>query len=140
MTPRPENLPANDTQVGLLLTSLVERVAHVRHAVVVSDDGLVVSKSSSVDRARSERLAATTSGLVSLGNGICADFAGGAVFQTLIEMQDGFVLLASAGKGAHLTVLASAQADIGVVAFEMSMLVREIGGPLSASPRIEPAS
>ncbi|MFI1166285.1 roadblock/LC7 domain-containing protein [Streptomyces sp. NPDC020801] len=137
---RPENATGNDTALELLLTSLVERMAHVRHAVVVSEDGLVVSRSTSVERAAAERLAATASGLVSLAGGLCAEFGGEQVLQTLIEMREGFVLLTSAGTGAHLAVLASAQADVGAVVFEMNMLVRKIGNQLSAPERDERAS
>lgn len=140
MTGPLDRAPASLTQVDFLLTRLVLLVANVRHAVVVSQDGLVVSKSTSISRQDSERLAAMASGLMSLGGGVCADFDGGAVLQTLIEMREGFLILTSAGSGAHLAVLATAQADVGVVAFEMNMLVKKIGEHLSASPRADLAA
>jgi uncharacterized protein len=131
--------PATHLQLDHLLTALVQQVADVRHAVVVSEDGLVVSKSTSFPRPEAERLAATASGLMSLGRGVCADFRGGAVLQALIEMREGFLILTSAGIGAHLAVLTSAQADVGVVAYEMNLLVKRIGEHLSAAPRTERA-
>ncbi|MBL1102531.1 roadblock/LC7 domain-containing protein [Streptomyces coffeae] len=127
--------PDTHSPLDLLLTGLVEQVANVRHAVVVSEDGLVVSKSTSIERSDAERLAATASGLMSLGRGVCADFAGGAVIQSLIEMRHGFLVLTSAGVGAYLAVLCTATADVGVVAFEMNMLVKRIGEHLGAPPR-----
>ena len=94
--------PATHIQLDHLLSGLVQQVADVRHAVVVSEDGLVVSKSLAFPRPQAERLAATASGLMSLGRGICADFQGGSVLQALIEMRDGYLILTSAGIGAHL--------------------------------------
>lgn len=127
--------PATDNQLDRLLTGLVQRVADVRHCVVLSEDGLVVSKSTSFPREDAERLAATSSGLMSLGRGVCADFGGGAVHQALIEMYKGYLILTSAGSGAHLAVLTTRSADVGVVAYEMNMLIKKIGDHLSAAPR-----
>ncbi|MFF3460654.1 roadblock/LC7 domain-containing protein [Streptomyces sp. NPDC002730] len=139
MTTDPDHAPAIPSQLDLLLTGLVQQVSHARHALVVSEDGLVVSKSTAFPRPESERLAAAVSGLISLGRSTCADFNGGAVLQTLIEMRDGFLIVTSAGVGAHLAVLTTAQVDVGVTAFEMNMLVKKIGKFLSAAPRVEPA-
>ncbi|GAB2596624.1 roadblock/LC7 domain-containing protein [Streptomyces capparidis] len=127
--------PATHSQLDQLLTGLVERVADVRHAVVMSEDGLVVAKSTSFPRPEAERLAASSTGLMSLGRGVCADFGGGAVRQALIEMHHGFLIITSAGAGAQLAVLTTGGADVGVVAYEMNMLVKKIGTHLSAPPR-----
>lgn len=140
MTVPPHRSPATYSQLDFLLSGLVQQVTGVRFAVVVSEDGLVVSKSASLPRPEAERLAATVSGLMSLGRGICFDFEGGSVLQSMIEMQNGFLILTSAGIGAHLAVLTESQADIGVVAFEMNMLVKKVGEHLSAAPRAEFAS
>lgn len=58
--------PATHSRLDQLLTAMVERVADVNHAVVLSEDGLVVSKSTAFVRDDAERLAATASGLMSL--------------------------------------------------------------------------
>ncbi|MFD0504043.1 roadblock/LC7 domain-containing protein [Streptomyces chiangmaiensis] len=117
-----------------MLTGLVDRVADVSHAVVLSEDGLVVSKSMGFPRDDAERLAATASGLMSLGKGVSLDFGGGPVRQALIELARSFLILTSAGPGVHLVVLTGPGADIGVVAYEMNMLVKKIGEHLSAAP------
>jgi predicted regulator of Ras-like GTPase activity (Roadblock/LC7/MglB family) len=57
------------------------------------------------------------------------------VRQALIEMANGYLILTSAGPGAHLVVLTGANADVGVVAYQMNMLVKKIGEHLSAAPR-----
>ncbi|MFI2415385.1 roadblock/LC7 domain-containing protein [Streptomyces sp. NPDC018947] len=133
MTPRPA--PARHTSLDPLLTGLVERVADVTQAVVLSDDGLVVSKSTGFPRADAERLAATASGLMSLSKGVSMDFRGGPVRQALIEMANGYLILASAGPGTHLVLLTGPNADVGVVAYQMNMLVKKIGEHLSTTPR-----
>ncbi|AVH58016.1 MULTISPECIES: roadblock/LC7 domain-containing protein [Streptomyces] len=132
--------PSTDAPMDLLLTGLVQRVANVRHAVVFSDDGLVVSRSTSIGREEAERLAATSSGLMSLGRGICAEFDGGAVLQALIEMREGYLVLSSAGAGAHLAVIATANADVGVVAFEMNTLADSISELFGVAPRFPQAT
>ncbi len=137
MTVHPHRAPATSNNLDFLLTGLVQQVTGVRFAVVVSEDGLVVSKSAAFPRPEAERLAATVSGLMSLGRGVCADFDGGSVVQSLLEMRNGFLVLTSAGAGAHLAVLTEAQADVGVVAFEMNMLLKKVGEHLSAAPRAE---
>ncbi|MFJ2604081.1 roadblock/LC7 domain-containing protein [Streptomyces sp. NPDC091279] len=128
-------IPATHTQLDQLLTGLVDRVAEVNHAVVLSEDGLVVSKSTGFLRDDAERLAATASGLMSLSKGVSMDFRGGPVRQALIEMAHSYLILTSAGPGAHLVVLTSQGADVGVVAYQMNMLVKKIGEHLSAAPR-----
>ncbi|MER5374740.1 MULTISPECIES: roadblock/LC7 domain-containing protein [unclassified Streptomyces] len=134
--------PATDTKLDQLLTGLVEKVADVNQAVVLSEDGLVVSKSLGFTREDAERLAATASGLMSLSKGVSMDFRGGPVRQALIEMANSYLILTSAGPGAHLVVLAGSHADVGVVAYQMNMLVKKIGEHLSAAPRtgVGPAS
>ncbi|MER6090453.1 roadblock/LC7 domain-containing protein [Streptomyces bluensis] len=127
--------PATHSQLDQLLTGLVDRVAEVNHAVVLSEDGLVVSKSTAFVRDDAERLAATASGLMSLSKGVSMDFRGGPVRQLLIEMGNSYLLLTNAGPGASLAVLTSQGADIGVVAYQMNMLVKKIGEHLSAAPR-----
>lgn len=128
-------IPATHSQLDQLLTGLVERVAEVNHAVVLSEDGLVVSRSTGFLRDDAERLAATASGLMSLSKGVSVDFRGGPVRQALIEMANCYLILSTAGSGAHLAVLTNQGADVGVVAYQMNMLVKKIGEHLSAAPR-----
>jgi predicted regulator of Ras-like GTPase activity (Roadblock/LC7/MglB family) len=50
-------------------------------------------------------------------------------------MAHSYLVLTAAGPGAHLAVLTSPGADVGVVAYQMNMLVKKIGEHLSAAPR-----
>ncbi|GAA0964774.1 roadblock/LC7 domain-containing protein [Actinocorallia libanotica] len=118
-----------------LLDNLVTRVAQVRQAIVLSSDGLVVGQSRGLARDDAEHLAALASGFQSLARSTGEQFQGGAVRQTIVEMDEAFLFVTSAGQGANLAVLADAKADVGVIAYEMAMLVTRVGRHLSARPR-----
>ncbi|MBO0517437.1 roadblock/LC7 domain-containing protein, partial [Streptomyces beijiangensis] len=60
----------------------------------------------------------------------------GAVRQTLVEMDDGFLFVAAAGDGSCLAVLSSVTADIGLIAYEMARLVKRVGEHLRTPPRL----
>ncbi|UIX29397.1 roadblock/LC7 domain-containing protein [Streptomyces sp. GQFP] len=127
----------NTTQNGLawLLDGLITRIPETRHTIVLSEDGLLVGASEGLAREDAEQLAAIASGLQSLAQGTSRHFGGGRVQQTVIEMDDLFLFVTTAGGGARLAVLATAAVDVGTVAYEMAMLVRQVGQYLSAAPR-----
>lgn len=122
-------------ELNWLLDSLVERVVHVRNAVVLSSDGLRIAGSSGLSRADAEHLSAVAASFQSLARGAGRQFDGGAVRQTIVEMETAFLFVTAAGNGACLAVLADAEADVGVIAYEMAMLVARVGRHLSAGPR-----
>lgn len=127
---------ANSTsELNWLLDGLVERVAGIRDAVVLSSDGLRIAASGGIDRENAEHLAAVASGFQSLARGAGVQFGGGAVRQTIVEMEAAFLFVTAAGSGACLAVLAGSDADVGVIAYEMAMLVTRVGEYLSAEPR-----
>ena len=79
---------------------------------------------------------AVAAGYQSLGRGSARRFGGGkAVRQTIVEMESGFLFVTAAGHGACLAVIAAAEADIGVIAYEMAMLVTRVGPYLATPPR-----
>ncbi|MFI6341247.1 roadblock/LC7 domain-containing protein [Streptomyces sp. NPDC050535] len=127
----------NSTRDGLawLLDNLIERIPETRHAIVLSEDGLLVGASQGLARADAEQLAAISSGVHSLAQGTSRHFGGGRVQQTVIEMDDLFLFVTTAGGGARLAVLATSAVDVGSVGYEMTMLVRQVGQFLSAAPR-----
>jgi predicted regulator of Ras-like GTPase activity (Roadblock/LC7/MglB family) len=129
-------------QLGWLLDNLVSRVANVRQALVLSRDGLVVAKSQNMSREEGDHLSALAAGVQSLARGAGQQIGGGEVRQTIIEMDSAFMFVMNAGQGTCLAVLASAEANLGVMAYEMAMLVRRMGIHLTAAPRpaAEPAA
>jgi predicted regulator of Ras-like GTPase activity (Roadblock/LC7/MglB family) len=125
----------NREELGWLLDNLVSQVANVRQALVLSRDGLTVAKSQNMSREESDRLSALTSGVQSLARGAGQQVSGGEVRQVIIEMDSAFMFVMEAGEGTCLAVLASSEANLGVMAYEMAMLVRRMGMYLTSAPR-----
>ncbi|MEU0739888.1 roadblock/LC7 domain-containing protein [Streptomyces sp. NPDC006134] len=119
-----------------LLDGLVTRVRDVRHAVVLSGDGLAVGASTRLGREDAEHLAAVASGFHSLAKGAGRHFGVGGVRQTMVELDDGFLFVVAAGDGSCLAVLTAVTADIGLVAYEMACLVKRVGEHLRTPPRV----
>jgi hypothetical protein len=126
---------ATDQDLDWLLDGLVEKVPGTRHAVVLSDDGLVISQSSSLPRTDAERLAAIATGQQSLARGIGDAFEGGPVRQVIVEMADLWLFITTAGRGTHLAVLASQDVDAEVMAVAMDTLVQQVGKKLGTEAR-----
>jgi uncharacterized protein len=124
-----------------LLDDLVERVPEARRAAVLSADGLLIAASRELTRSDADHLAAVAAGFQSLAQGAGRHFGGGSVRQTIIEMDSAFLFVTAAGHGACLAVLAAEDADMGLVAYEMAMLVVRVGQYLATTPRTadEPA-
>ena len=122
-------------QLSWLLDNLVDQVEHVQRALVLSRDGLVVAASRGLTPEDSEHLSALAAGLQSLARGAGRHFRAGEVRQTIIEMDFAFLFVIAAGRGTCLAVLTSADANVGLIAYEMAMLVRRMGKYLAAEPR-----
>jgi predicted regulator of Ras-like GTPase activity (Roadblock/LC7/MglB family) len=123
--------------LGWLLDDLLRRLPGADRAIVLSSDGLLIGKSSNLSREDAEHLSAVASGFQSLARGTGRHFGGGAVRQTMVEMEHSFLVVTAAGAGACLALLARADADLGMVAYEMNLLVKKVGGNLSSPPRAE---
>lgn len=126
-------------ELNWLLDSLVQRVAQVQNAVVLSSDGLRMAASRGLGQEASDHLAAVAASFQSLARGAGESFGGGPVRQTIVEMESAFLFVTAAGRGACLAVLADADADLGMIAYEMAMLVTRVGQHLSANPRVSAA-
>jgi len=122
-------------QLSWLLDNLVSQVEDVQQALVLSRDGLVVAASRGLSAEDSEHLSALAAGMQSLARGTGKQFRGGEVRQTIIEMESAFLFVIAAGQGTCLAVLASADANVGLIAYEMAMLIRRMGKYLAAEPR-----
>lgn len=122
-------------QLSWLLDNLVSQVEHVEHAIILSTDGLVVASSQDLARQDGEHLSALACGLQSLAQGAGVQFRGGNVRQIIIEMEEAFLLVIAAGNGTCLAVLTSAEPNVGVIAYEMAMLVRRMRKHLGTEPR-----
>ncbi|MFL1379065.1 MULTISPECIES: roadblock/LC7 domain-containing protein [unclassified Nocardiopsis] len=122
-------------ELNWLITDFADRVPDVAHAIVVSSDGLPLSSSAGFPADRADQLAAIASGLSSLTQGAARVFEGGAVAQTVVEMERGLMLIMAISDGSCLAVLASAESDLGLVAYEMTLLVERAGRALTPAAR-----
>jgi predicted regulator of Ras-like GTPase activity (Roadblock/LC7/MglB family) len=118
-----------------LLDNFVRRVEHVRQAVILSRDGLTMGASRGIGRDDAEHLSALAAGVQSLARGAGRTFQGGEVRQTVIEMESALLFITAAGQGTCLAVLSAADADVGLIAYEMAMMVKRVGQHLAANPR-----
>jgi predicted regulator of Ras-like GTPase activity (Roadblock/LC7/MglB family) len=122
-------------ELNWLLDELVDRVASIRKALVLSGDGLATGASKDLTREDSEHLAAVASGFHSLAKGVGRHFEAGRVRQTVVELDDAFLFVTAAGDGSCLAVLSDADSDVGQVAYEMTLMVKRVGAHLATAPR-----
>jgi predicted regulator of Ras-like GTPase activity (Roadblock/LC7/MglB family) len=131
---------SSGAELNWLLDTLVTGVPQVRQVAVLSSDGLLVGSSTGLGREDAEHLSAVAASFQSLARNAGRQFGGGTVRQTIIEMEHAFLFVTAAGHGACMAVLADADADVGMIAYEMAMLVRRVGQHLATVPRsaVEP--
>jgi len=106
-----------------LLDNFVKSVPGVRHTLVVAADGLLMAVSDGLDRTSGDQLAAIVAGMSSLTRGAARQLRSGAVRQSIVEMDTQFLFLMSISDGSVLSVLADATCDVGLVGYEMALLV-----------------
>lgn len=124
-------------QFGWLIANFTEQVPGVVHAVVVSVDGLLLAASSRLPADRADQLSSIASGVVGLTQGAARCLDGGGVVRTVVEMERGVLLLMSVRDGSCLAVLASPESSVGQVAYEMTVLVDQVGQILTPELRAE---
>lgn len=133
-----------------MLRPLTE-IPGVRHAVVVSEDGLRLGHASAeslsgpvaaLSVAEAESLSAACAAMTMTGRSTTALLfgAGAGVRQLMLESDHGFVLFTHAGVGAQLGVATDLEADVGLVAQQMQLLVAKIGAHLTSLPRDQAAA
>ncbi|GAB3004584.1 serine protease inhibitor [Mycobacterium bourgelatii] len=126
---------AAGSSLDWLVSQFARDVPGVAHALLVSVDGLPVAASEYLPPERADQLAAVASGLASLASGAAQLFEGGQVLQSVVEMQNGFLLLMRVGDGSHLATLAVNGCDIGQIGYEMAVLVERVGSVVQSSRR-----
>ena len=122
-------------QLDWLLVDFIRSTAGTRHALVVSADGLRLAASQAIDEDLGDQLAAVTSGLLSLAQGVARSFDAGTVRQTIVEMAGGYLFLTSISEGSMLAVFAERSCDMGMIGYEMTLLAARVGHMLSPARR-----
>ncbi|MET4640385.1 roadblock/LC7 domain-containing protein [Streptomyces sp. NBC_01724] len=126
-----------DEKLNWLLEGLLERTPGTRHALVLSRDGLKLCRTPELSVDQADQLAAISAGIQSLSHGASVEFGDGTggVRSAMAEFYGGVLFIVEAGAGAHLAVVASEDADVGLIGHNMSELVEQLGEHLSAPPR-----
>jgi predicted regulator of Ras-like GTPase activity (Roadblock/LC7/MglB family) len=136
-----DSVRTKDHDLDWLLENLMAKTPEIRHVLVLSKDGLRLCFTSGLDVDQADHLSAIASGIQSLALSASAEFGSGlGSGQSMVEFPGGLLLIVPAGEGAHLTVVASDDADVGLIGHNMNELVEQIGSYLTAPPRQPPAS
>jgi predicted regulator of Ras-like GTPase activity (Roadblock/LC7/MglB family) len=114
-----------------LLDSFTSATAGVVEAIAVSSDGLLMAVSAVKDRDNAERLAAVVSGMTSLAGGAAFSYALGALNRVIVDMAEGYLLITAISSGSVLGVIADRSANLGTVAYEMTLFASRAGAALS---------
>lgn len=130
--PAPSN---SESSLDWLVGRFANDVPGVSHAILVSADGLLMAASEHIPGERADQLAAVASGLASLSTGAAQLFDGGHVLQSVVEMENGYLLLMRVGDGSNLATLAARHCDIGQIGYEMAILVERVGAVVQSQRR-----
>jgi predicted regulator of Ras-like GTPase activity (Roadblock/LC7/MglB family) len=135
-----------------LLTNLVEEVPGIHAVAVVSSDGLLLlssdaghhadARETNTERPRGPRgsaadLATLVSGIGSLTVGAAKLMDFGGVRHTMVAMDEGSLFVMSISDGSLLGVHGTADCDMSVVAYHMSLFVGRAGHVLTPELRSE---
>ncbi|HEY3882741.1 MAG TPA: roadblock/LC7 domain-containing protein [Trebonia sp.] len=122
-------------ELDWLLDNFFSAVGGVRCAVILSPDGLPLGRSPGLSENDADHLAALAAGTQSLAYGAGQKFGFGDVNQTIVEMTAALLFITPAGRGTCLALLADTDADAGLIAYEMTVLVKRVGQHMIANPR-----
>lgn len=120
-----------------LLDSFTSSTAGVREAIAVSSDGLLMAMSAIDDRANADRLAAVVSGMTSLAGGVADWYTLGDLNRVVVDMADGYLLITAISAGSVLGVIADRSANLGTVAYEMTLFASRAGSALTPQLIVE---
>jgi uncharacterized protein len=117
--------------VNWLMTRFVSDTVGVEQAIAVSSDGLLMAISSNLDRGSADKMAAIVTGMRSLSDGASRVLGKGGVNQVIIEMRQAYLFIASISGGSSLGVVTAKNADLGLVGYEITLLVQRVGTQLT---------
>ncbi|MEX1654094.1 roadblock/LC7 domain-containing protein [Streptomyces pseudovenezuelae] len=126
-----------------MVKGIVDNVPGARHAVVLSADGISKGATDGLTSGGIKDIAAAMASMQSLSKAT-ARFAGPVMDwrwnQTLVEFEDGWILVTEAGRGAYLAAAAAPDVDLQAISFRMQRLVARLGDHLTSAPRVNGAA
>ena len=114
-----------------LLTNFVRNTADAKEAIAVSSDGFLLASSSNSGREGVEQFGAIISGVTSLTNGAGDFLRCGQVERVVIDMDGGMLFISAISDGSALGVLADRNCDMGLIGYEMALLLDRMGKALT---------
>jgi len=135
-TPRPAPAPApsgaiaprpgsREEQLAKALDELMDESQDVEAAALVSLDGFTMASALPAGM-HEDRVGAMSAAILGLGERAATELGRGQLSQVFIEGDDGYVVLIAAGDRAVLTCLASIEAKLGLVLYDMRMAADRI--------------
>ncbi len=97
----------------------------VEAAAIVSVDGLSMA-SSLPSNIEEDRVSAMSAAMLSLGERISGELGRGELEQVMVKGEKGYVILTSVGEEAVLTVLARADAKLGLIFLDVNRAVESL--------------
>jgi predicted regulator of Ras-like GTPase activity (Roadblock/LC7/MglB family) len=132
-----QNLSAEAKTFNWLLDNFTQNTVGVMEAVAVSSDGLPIAMSAIKDRANADRLAAVVSGMTSLAGGAAHMYNMGDLNRVIVDLTRGYLLVTAISIGSVMGVIASRNANLGNVAYEMTLFANRAGAALTPQLIIE---
>jgi predicted regulator of Ras-like GTPase activity (Roadblock/LC7/MglB family) len=124
-------LSAEAQNFNWLLGKFAAETAGVLEAIAVSSDGLLMAMSAGQERAGADRLAAITSGITSLAGGAARSYQLGTLNKVIVDMAHGYLLVSAISSGSVLGVIAAKTANLGNIAYEMTLFATRAGAALT---------
>jgi predicted regulator of Ras-like GTPase activity (Roadblock/LC7/MglB family) len=130
-TPTTPGLSRQARDFSWAVDAFVRKTDGVTDAVVVSEDGLPIATSDTRGPDAADRLSAIISGLASLAGAVTATEDLGPLNKIILDLADGYLLVAAIGHRALLGVRAVKDSDLGTIAFEMTVYANQAGARLT---------
>ena len=122
------SLSEKANNVNWLMANFVRSTPGVEQAMAVSSDGLLIALSSQLERASADKMAAIITGMRALAHGGANELA---KVQVLVEMANAYMFVSSISGGSTLGVVTVRDCDLGLVGFEITLLVERVGAQLT---------
>ena len=94
-------------------------------------DGLLIALSDGLDRIAADRLSAVAAGLHSIAKGASVPLNGGTVHEVIVEFEQAILFVMSISDASVLAVYAKRPCDVGLVGYEMAVLVERCASALT---------
>lgn len=113
-------------QFQKMLVDLNGSTSEIEASALISVDGLMMS-SAMPQGMDEDRVGAMSAALLSMGERTARELARGKLDRVLVQGEDGYVIMTSAGEEAVLTVLARPNAKLGLIFLDIKRAAQALG-------------